>query len=172
MGAQLQEAVRGTSDPESYGSLSNRAIEILFRQSPGALPALGADPAAGQVIRLDVNADPEPGNSRLIRSIEISSPLQLRGLAGRMLDPERTGGDAVGRKAAGKKGRASKGGKHFGGGAAEGAMAGDVSRKCRSNQRALLVGDPVCCVDPADVTCVICRVQPGDRAIRGSRLRR
>src|SRR4051812_37237938 len=98
-----------------------------------------------------MNATPNSREARLIGGIIVSSPLELHILAGSAFETETgVGRRSVGGHSSRKKRRTGHRSKDFRSGAAEGAVAGDVSGKSWSNEVGSLIWHPSIGMDPMD----------------------
>src|SRR6266581_9645359 len=91
-----------------------------------------------------MDAAPQSRETGLVRSVEIRAPLQLNNLAWALFKTqERVGRRGKGAQTPGEVRRAGDGGQHFGGGAAERAVAGNKTREGRRNEGGFLIREPI-----------------------------
>src|SRR5216683_1321847 len=91
-----------------------------------------------------MDAAPQSREAGLVRRVEIRAPLQLNSLAWALFTgEERVGRRGKGSQTPGEVRRAGNSGEHFGSGAAEGAVAGDKTRKGGRDEGGFLIREPI-----------------------------
>src|SRR6266566_3347472 len=90
-----------------------------------------------------MDAAPQSRHAGLVRRVEIRAPLQLNSLVWALFKGEEgVGRRGKGAQTSGEVRRAGDGGEHFGGGAAERAVAGNKTREGGCNESGFLIREP------------------------------